>query len=1173
MASMLWHPIPGRLQSVSVTDKSDIWGVTLDLQLCKFNTLKQQWQLVSVTESVNRSRFSAASTQSAQSALTNDSSMRTTLTRSSTAASTASTATALAAKTISSILPALGLSNGSQQQQGDGPCRTLQRENSVPLSDPDSESDTTIQVSAASDGTVVRLDRMMRAWFLITPHDQADFEKDAIWVDLGQVWKCVSIASVSQIWGLTESGDIYFGTSNRFAQLESSITSGAGYNKPTFTHISVGHDNVVLATDCHTGTVFRLKTHPMASHPPVWTALSGTGPGSLHFMNCTLSNADYIVGVAVNGQAYRLCNSKWTPLGGGAKLDSVGVGVDGYVLGVDLDGDLFGCQLQLQLQRQNTVAIPRRMSSRDYQQDRSKEDYFSSQISPPAPNFLSNPTAPRVQAISKRPLASPRELFEMAAVEKGPSPNNSRNLLTPVESAGESGGSSPMARSPLGTPSLHHSRNNSYSARHKYIRSESQRSYASEVYGSSLALSGLNTTQKQREELPTISGMSRSATIGPRIQTQEDTLPSRSGMVQSSTFPLSVRSPGVKTTPLRIQTGRELSNTVSTDKEEYNTWASPIRTSNDTSPPSGFPIGGDLYSSTSHASSQVAVSTTSSPNDYQLLSARTSSSSSASKTSDERWHRRGEGQAVNGGDKQEVENDGQHMSLGNTPLGATSKGVAVSNVDSTSGWDINGRGVLDSARAGMTHEAQQLHRESSDSAIPKKITSTEEDGRSGTKAMAVDPSKGYNPLLDGKAEWDENGNGQADHTNVDMAAARVPFHESRSYEILNEGARESGWEKGGGGGDRHGSDQDKKDWILAHSNNYPPSLPSPPNPRTSYSSRDSVDSSYHPWQAQQPSLQQPSHQDRYQLTAGSQFTAIKSVPGDKQEFQGNEHESDLSEGFLLPPGLRSHRPSNASDVLMLQQQEFLRLTRLRSEPSSLVSDKDSKNDGDNNISSNKGFSSDDQHSRYTRPINNIPTPILAPVAHSPYGNSSTYNNSPLAYPPSNVGPCDLEMGNQLRKRAPRFVTVDDDTPDRPSYSSSHLQHYLNTTLPTQNARESRQRSPGIAMSPLNSTFIVPSAGSSVGGGGGGGVADVTDVVAPYAVANAHTNTVDGVGRTTPESVGRTMANAGLRKSASTQGRIVGEDDQGRWIAGTAENDRRVTQFDPEVHKSKCCLIL
>jgi len=61
----------------------------------------------------------------------------------------------------------------------------------------------------------------------------------------------------------------------------------------------------------------------------------------------------------MDGQAHRLCNSKWVPLGGGAKLDSVGVGVDGYVLGVDLDGDLFGCQLQ------STVAIPRRVSSRD----------------------------------------------------------------------------------------------------------------------------------------------------------------------------------------------------------------------------------------------------------------------------------------------------------------------------------------------------------------------------------------------------------------------------------------------------------------------------------------------------------------------------------------------------------------------------------------------------------------------------------------------------------------------------------------------------------------------------------------------------------------------------------------------------------------------------------------
>ncbi|KAF9271429.1 hypothetical protein BGZ74_006042, partial [Mortierella antarctica] len=49
MSELLWHPIPGRLQSVSVADRAHIWGVTLDLQLARFNTKTQQWQLVSVT--------------------------------------------------------------------------------------------------------------------------------------------------------------------------------------------------------------------------------------------------------------------------------------------------------------------------------------------------------------------------------------------------------------------------------------------------------------------------------------------------------------------------------------------------------------------------------------------------------------------------------------------------------------------------------------------------------------------------------------------------------------------------------------------------------------------------------------------------------------------------------------------------------------------------------------------------------------------------------------------------------------------------------------------------------------------------------------------------------------------------------------------------------------------
>ncbi|KAG0255016.1 hypothetical protein BGZ95_005885, partial [Linnemannia exigua] len=56
----------------------------------------------------------------------------------------------------------------------------------------DAEEDTTIQVSAASDGTVVRLDRSLKAWYLIAPHsDYVDYEKEVIWIDLGHFWKCV----------------------------------------------------------------------------------------------------------------------------------------------------------------------------------------------------------------------------------------------------------------------------------------------------------------------------------------------------------------------------------------------------------------------------------------------------------------------------------------------------------------------------------------------------------------------------------------------------------------------------------------------------------------------------------------------------------------------------------------------------------------------------------------------------------------------------------------------------------------------------------------------------------------------------------------------------------------------------------------------------------------------
>jgi len=450
----MWNDFPGKLQSVSVAVVNNMWGVTLDLQLCKFHAETRQWRLVSVTtEHVNQSRFSATS------AVTSGS-------RSSAMSSSPNTTSF--SRTFSSLLPSLRLPSPSPSlQQQEGSFKNRDSSSSLTLSlSTDSESDTTIAVSAASDGTVVRLDKAQRSWYLINPHGHDDFEKEVIWIDLGQSWKCVSVASVSQIWGLSDQGEIYFGTTDRFVLLESSITSGAGYDKPTFTHISVGHDNLVLATDAHSGTVFRLKTHPTASHPPIWTAIPGTGLGisQLHIVHCSLSTADFIVGIALDGQAYRFRNSKWIPMSGSVRLDSVSVGVDGYVLGVGRNGDLFSCQLQ------STLFIPQSIPDRIKSSNPYNKDDDAGPDSPQAPNMPDIPPTPHMQAVSKRPVASPRELFEMETSDRGyPFTNYSRTTDDELT----------RNRATASNP-----RSNSLYARYKHGRSDSQHSkssYASDI--------------------------------------------------------------------------------------------------------------------------------------------------------------------------------------------------------------------------------------------------------------------------------------------------------------------------------------------------------------------------------------------------------------------------------------------------------------------------------------------------------------------------------------------------------------------------------------------------------------------------------------------------------------------------------------------------------------------
>ncbi|KAF9146692.1 hypothetical protein BGX30_010754 [Mortierella sp. GBA39] len=581
----------------------------------------------------------------------------------------------------------------------------------------DTGEDTVVQVSAASDGTVVRLGRSLKAWYMIAPqNDHVDYEKDVIWIDLGHFWKCVSVASISQIWGLSDYGDIYYGTSDRFVLLENAITSGAGYNKPTFTHISVGHDNVVLATDAHSGIVFRLKLHPTGACPPVWNALPGTGPGSrLHIVNCSLSTGDFIVGVAKDGRVYRYSRSVWTPLGGGAKLDNVGVGIDGYVLGVDRDGDLFGCQLE-----STAIVIPPldRPSSRERTYKAVKDDEQFTPSSPQAPNGPSLFNAPRQQGMSRKPTSTPRELFEMAASTSAARNNRftagelrvdtSRNTRTssPLRESGGaggaagsggaggaagSGGSSRAAASPR---TYYHSK-----AAPGLDRTDSQMSKRS--YASDIAIprtpTGLDHSQPTTPVSPQVPDSDHSSSSVEQTPVQE----------AAAVVPMSTPSSHARASPLRIQT-KGISSS-SAGGESYFT-SQPITTfgpSNNLSPLTSFPLDGNPYTTGSKPSSdnsavQTPITPHSDGSNNFILSASSKSSSGSASNNNLRTISAGQQNA--NPQKDTVEDEESHSSIVD---GATPPSSSSSISPSVSPSDR----VLCVAATGLAPEAQGHQRQ------------------------------------------------------------------------------------------------------------------------------------------------------------------------------------------------------------------------------------------------------------------------------------------------------------------------------------------------------------------------------------------------------------------------------------------------------------------------------
>ncbi|KAF9381618.1 hypothetical protein BGX21_002055 [Mortierella sp. AD011] len=1040
MTSVQWHPIPGRLQSISVASKSKIWGVTLDLQLCKLNPETLQWQLVSVTsEAVNRSRFSSSSANSAQ-----------------TTSSTASPIATSATKKFSFILPSLNISLGSGVQQNDHNARALA------LSQSDQESDSTFQVSAAEDGTVVRLDKTFKTWYLVGSQNRVDFENDVIWIDLGHSWKSVSVASVSQIWGLGDNGDIYYGTSDQFVRLKSPITSGAGYDMPKFTQIAVGQDNVVLATDAHSGTVFRLKTHPASSHPPVWTALEGTGPGTaIHMMYCSLSSVEFIVGLSKEGQVFKRCNGNWIPIGGKIKFSCIDVGIDGYVMGVDREGDLYACQLQ------NTVGVPRRVPSRNSQLNRSKDEDLDVPKSPQTPNIPNLPSTPRPQNVSKRPSASSRELFEMESPNRTSSPGPSRLSQGDFvrEYVSNSGRSSP--------------------GRYTFGRTESQVSYATEL--------GLDIAQLQRSD-------SLSKKLANRV------------------------------TPLRIMTSRENSSYRNPDGDSYFTSNSipGLGPSHDASPLAGSPTSRKRNSTDSRGSSRPACNEALPSEEDRKPPFVKPASSLTSKESEGRWISR-----EDVGNKQELPDSEESLDL----LRLQRPSIVDENANATN--DTTVAAVRAVALAPDERSSNSLPIHHSQSQEPDNLRPLKSERNESADNMPKPPSHVLNNGYFGPRPDDQlGGNPRFFNTNSD----------------------------------------------------HPLAQPSAPNPGAPYSVNRYPTSMSEPWQGAQ-------HQNQ----APGILAAYGSFPGNDRR---NDQQPPEPMSHDKVPGLAS-RPSDASDLSLKQQQEFLRLTRLHSNPSATIYNsggslekaggaahndprdvENTHNYNDTSISRHSSYKPDNSSGKESYSSSNGPrgnsgsgpygnNPNRPQVDHvnNPYGDNAdgrrvscnpyssnntlpnggnSVNNTGKAELLDDTGPMNQQKigpygrssiitttvmfsGETASTNADPIARRDlystshtegvNETPSRPSYSSSYLQQYVDTTLSPQPGADARMSSSfgkqEIDSSPVNSSLVLRQP----------------------------------------------------RRQSKSQGGIQGEDSQGRWVGGATVSDPPIAQFDPEVQKFKCCLIL
>ncbi|KAF9327325.1 hypothetical protein BG006_009340 [Podila minutissima] len=1123
MTELLWHPIPGRLQSVSVADKAHIWGVTLDLQLARFNTKTQQWQLVSYGYGYEFDddgvRVGGAGEQNDCGAVAElrDGDLGFLV------------QFAECGRKVGHRLEA----DEHEYEAGGG----------AGGGEEDEDMDSTVKVSAAMDGTVVRLDKTLKAWFLITPQNE-------------------------EIWGLSDCGDIYYGSSDRFVQLDAAVTSGAGYGQPQFTHISVGLDNTVLATDAHTGTVFRLKktdptTQPQ-SHPPLWTALPGTGPRGLHIANCSLSTSDFIVGVSKDGRSYRFSNGRWTSMGGGAKLNNVGVGADGYVIGVDRDGDLFGFQLEKLLVPARTVPKAIAIDGKGYDfnnnNNNNKQEYEAMEM----------PKTPTQQkSFSRRPMASPRELFEMAAGDRG---NSSEKLSL----GGAAAASAAIAAG----------RSSSYS-RFTMVRSESamsKRSYASDIGSGRTTPTGLNIIQQPSQD--------------PLSQVLEV-----SSGASTSSGSLEMLSPE---SPLRVLTKR--------------TGDSYFEPRSDTeclkSPASGFPMDGNPYITTRSLESSQNNTRNSSPASSTRIPEALNSTIGSSSLSNDLTKERSLSKGDHDNKKQEVSDSDDSVDLAKVhrihALALAKKGgEGQSQNNNHIGTSIQPE---DNTKP-LTPPPEDQTRSSEQEEGPgeKEEVLSMEPGNTRPELFVVtrfDTEQGINVVTGDGDSHDAQENHNVDthlHTppmTTPEEDKRQPFAtSSKDIDFLSGGERSFSMASSGEG---FGEGRGRSDSLRVEMNLVElvagEDHPEEYKRRPFRPSIDEGSTQQHPQQQQQPSPQSSGPQP-YSIFSSTSFPEKEKehtdfIPSDPKHFFLQEDPSL----YYQAPELSSHRTSGSSEEFMLQQQAFLRQARLRSE--SFQNNTINNTNNNSNIGKREVF----ENIKEEAPSSPIPLQLLSPSTSKT--EIDTYPEHPLANPgqhqyyqqeqkqeyqpfintppplastsaPHNINNIDNNMPfdpattpqitplitsqpeqqEQLpleeRKRqlyqtemqleqqrlqqlhqpnpiprpqpsVPAYLPPQpggdkdkdtDEAASRPSYSSSHLQHYVDTTMVYQSGLVSAERRQSQLLLRRN------------GGGGGGGVGGLT-----------------------------------------RQGGIQGEDAHGRWIGGSDPSD--VRQWNPDdVHKNKCCTIL